>query len=76
MCAKISGSPRSRWTSRSGRETCARIIDWIGWDRILFATDYPHWDFDDPRDAFKIRLSDDERRMVFAENARHLYRLP
>jgi hypothetical protein len=52
------------------------VMDWIGWDRILFATDYPHWDFDEPRDAFKIRLSDDERRRVFADNARALYRLP
>ncbi|MDQ2805178.1 MAG: amidohydrolase, partial [Pseudomonadota bacterium] len=51
------------------------IIDWIGWDRLLFATDYPHWDFDDPVSAFKIRLSEAERRMVFAENARHVYRL-
>jgi predicted TIM-barrel fold metal-dependent hydrolase len=51
------------------------IIDWIGWDRLLFATDYPHWDFDDPLTAFKIRMSEQERRMVFAENARRVYGL-
>jgi predicted TIM-barrel fold metal-dependent hydrolase len=51
------------------------VLEWIGWDRILFATDYPHWDFDDPALAFKCRLSDAERRRIFSENAFRLYRL-
>ncbi len=32
-------------------ETPEHLIDimkWIGWDKIMFASDYPHWDFDDP----------------------------
>ena len=56
-------------------EHLRRVIDWIGWDRLLFATDYPHWDSDDPRYAFKIQMSDAERRAIFAENARAVYGL-
>ena len=52
------------------------LIDWIGWDRLLFATDYPHWDQDDPRYAFKFRMSEAERAAIFAGNARAVYRLP
>ena len=51
------------------------IIDWIGWDRLLFASDYPHWDFDDPALAFRIRMSPAERRMLTVDNARALYGL-
>ena len=47
----------------------------IGWDRLLFATDYPHWDFDDPRHAFKIPLPEGRRRMLFRGNAAQLYGL-
>ena len=24
------------------------VMNWIGLDRIMFSSDYPHWDFDDP----------------------------
>lgn len=51
------------------------IIDWIGWSHLLFATDYPHWDFDDPLVAFKCRLSEAERRMIMHENAHKVLRL-
>lgn len=49
------------------------IIDWIGWDRLIFATDYPHWDYDDPATAFPIRISEEHERMLFRENARTVY---
>lgn len=52
-----------------------KLIDWIGWDRLLFSSDYPHWDFDDPRTAFKLPLSDPERRMIMRDNAAAFYRL-
>ncbi len=52
------------------------VLDWIGWDRVLFATDYPHWDMDNPEFAFKIRMSPDERRMIYGDNARAVYGLP
>ena len=48
---------------------------WIGFDRILFASDYPHWDFDDPAMALPPGLGDEARRMVLADNARAVYRL-
>jgi predicted TIM-barrel fold metal-dependent hydrolase len=53
----------------------ADMMEWLGWERILFSTDYPHWDYDDPKFAFKTRLGETERRMIFGDNARALYRL-
>ena len=51
------------------------ILDWMGWDRLLFATDYPHWDMDNPEHVFKCRMSEAERRMIYADNARAVYGL-
>jgi predicted TIM-barrel fold metal-dependent hydrolase len=51
------------------------IIDWLGWDRLVFSTDYPHWDFDDPRYTFKINLNEAQRAQIFRDNAKALYRV-
>jgi predicted TIM-barrel fold metal-dependent hydrolase len=56
-------------------EDIRSILEWIGWDRVMFSTDYPHWDSDDPRYAFKIRMSDVERRGIFRDNAMNFYGL-
>ena len=48
-------------------------FEWIGWDRVMFSTDYPHWDQDDPRFAIKVNLPADKKRMLFRDNARALY---
>ncbi|MFQ5793859.1 MAG: amidohydrolase family protein [Candidatus Bipolaricaulia bacterium] len=40
---------------------------------LLFASDYPHWDFDDPT---RLRLPSDWKEDIFDTNARKVYRLP
>ena len=49
------------------------LMRWIGFDRILFATDYPHWDFDDPMQALPRRLDLATRRQLCSGNAKRLY---
>jgi uncharacterized protein len=44
-------------------------------DRLMFATDYPHWDFDAPDRAFPTRLPEDLKEQFLRENAHSLYRL-
>jgi predicted TIM-barrel fold metal-dependent hydrolase len=53
----------------------ADIMGWIGWDRLMFSTDYPHWDFDHPAQTFKFKMSDAQKAMLFRDNAKALYRL-
>jgi predicted TIM-barrel fold metal-dependent hydrolase len=58
------------------REHLRDTIEWIGWDRLLFATDYPHWDYDDPARALGLKVSQAEREAFFMGNAASLYRPP
>ncbi|HWL05613.1 MAG TPA: amidohydrolase family protein [Xanthobacteraceae bacterium] len=56
-------------------EDLARLMEWIGYDRLMFSSDYPHWDFDDPAYAFKHRMTDEQKQKLFAGNATRLFRL-
>ncbi len=46
-----------------------------GYNKLMFATDYPHWDFDAPDQAIPVDLPLEQKRKIMAENARALYRL-
>jgi predicted TIM-barrel fold metal-dependent hydrolase len=52
------------------------VMEWIGWDRLLFASDYPHWDFDDPFRAFPAGLPRERINQILTGNGRAVYRLP
>jgi len=64
------------WTRRPIEEPepprkLAEMIDFLGWDRLIFATDYPHWDFDDPQYAVhRSRFPRRTSASLFRENAR------
>ncbi|MEM7129312.1 MAG: amidohydrolase family protein [Chloroflexota bacterium] len=44
-------------------------------DRLMFATDYPHWDFDAPDRAIPATLPTDLKQAILVDNARALYKL-
>jgi predicted TIM-barrel fold metal-dependent hydrolase len=51
-----------------------RIID--GHRTVLFASDYPHHDFDHPKKVFDIPLPPEVKRRIMAENALQLLGIP
>jgi predicted TIM-barrel fold metal-dependent hydrolase len=56
-------------------EDLRHTIDLIGFDRLLFSTDYPHWDYDDPATAVKIKMTAAEKEQLFRGNAKKVYGL-
>ena len=58
-------------------EQFRHVLDQIGSDDLLmFSTDYPHWHFDTPAEAFPADLVPEATlRKIMAENARAWYRL-
>ena len=53
-----------------------QIIEMFGEDEFLmFATDYPHWDFDVPNGALPSLVSRELREKIMAGNALECYEL-
>lgn len=53
-------------------EHVLQIIEMIGTDKILFSSDYPHWEFDAPHQAL-AKFPQDVRNKILYENAVKLY---
>lgn len=54
-------------------EALPHLIEWMDGDRtLMFASDYPHWDWDDPARTFTT-LPAELRRRIFVENARETF---
>jgi predicted TIM-barrel fold metal-dependent hydrolase len=53
------------------------VLEIIGADSLVFSTDYPHYDFDDPSaiDRYFQEFSEDERDQIFGGNAAEAYNL-
>ena len=50
-----------------------KIFEWIGWDRMVYSSDYPHWDFDDPHVAWRFQMTAAEKRGLLHDNALSVY---
>ncbi|MBI3964754.1 MAG: amidohydrolase [Chloroflexi bacterium] len=61
-----------------GPDDPVALADWLDLadaeHLLLYGSDYPHWSYFDPKDAF-VDLPPALRRRIMSENARELYRL-
>ena len=58
-------------------EQMVEVIRQCGEDRVLFASDWPHHDFDHPRGILNLPMSQEVKRKVMGENALNAFsRIP
>jgi predicted TIM-barrel fold metal-dependent hydrolase len=70
---RLTTQPLDELDSREKLRRTLELIDGLE-DMLMFATDYPHWDYDRP-DLVSQRLPTSWREKVMSENARGLYGL-
>jgi predicted TIM-barrel fold metal-dependent hydrolase len=52
----------------------AQLVETVGPNKLMYSSDYPHWDFDSPTAALPRDVGEETRRAIMAENANALYR--
>jgi predicted TIM-barrel fold metal-dependent hydrolase len=56
-----------------------QALEYLGTDQILYASDFPHWDHSYPKSLNELAdrpdLTNEQKRKIFSENPRRLYRL-
>lgn len=72
-------SPNLVFSCDPDEETLPTVLDWVGDERVLYASDYPHWDARTP-DTVRILagrsdLSEEQKRKVLGENAARVFRV-
>ncbi len=55
------------------RDLVALLQTFNGEDQVLFASDWPHHDFDHPRQVFDLPLSPEAKRKIMGQNALRLF---
>ena len=87
VACKVSGivvnADRDNWTAEDLRPSIEWVIASFGWDRVMFGSDWPvctlasslrRWV--ETLDSLTTSAGDENRRKLFADNARRIYRLP
>src|SRR4051812_5411644 len=58
------------------RESVYQMFEESGFaDRLMFSSDYPHWDFDSPYDAVPHSFPIERRRRMLGQNASKLFKI-
>jgi predicted TIM-barrel fold metal-dependent hydrolase len=57
------------------RDVATMVSLYQGEDSTVFASDWPHHDFDHPSKVYQVPFSEEVRRKIFGENALRLFRI-
>jgi predicted TIM-barrel fold metal-dependent hydrolase len=57
-------------------ESVYRMFEDAGFaDRLMFSSDYPHWDFDSPYESVPTTFPIERRRRILGQNASKLFKI-
>jgi predicted TIM-barrel fold metal-dependent hydrolase len=70
---------RNCWVSPFWEGSVDQVVDWLGWDKVMFGSDYPHPEgLVEPKGYYKYAEGMDDKRArdFMGDNARRLLGLP